>query len=125
MRLLNPLDVIVGKPAKFGEPIVLDLDGLGIRSMEFDKSRNKYLIVAGPYFSNDALPGTAKALETRLYTWSGAAADKPELKSVKLSGLSIESAFFYPRSKSVTAHLLSDDGENGCTNSFQSVLFDF
>jgi hypothetical protein len=52
--LLNPLKVIEGKEARFGDPIDLDLDGYGIRSIEWISDK-KFLIVAGPYHENAEL----------------------------------------------------------------------
>src|SRR5207249_2978588 len=42
--LENPDEVIAGKAAKFGEPILLRLDGLGVRDMAYQNGR--YLIIA-------------------------------------------------------------------------------
>jgi hypothetical protein len=46
VRLLNPNQVIEGAPAKFARPRLLDLGGLGIRSLS--SHRGSYLAVAGP-----------------------------------------------------------------------------
>ena len=46
----------------FGEPILLDLDGLGIRSMEYSRSHKAYFIVAGPHDQQGRFA---------LYRWSG------------------------------------------------------
>ncbi len=43
--LLNPQELIQGRPARFGDPVLLDLGGLGIRSIELMGDR--YLIVGG------------------------------------------------------------------------------
>src|SRR5688572_12566541 len=43
--LQNPLQVLAGEAAKFGDPIALDLQGRGIRSIERVGSR--YVIIAG------------------------------------------------------------------------------
>jgi hypothetical protein len=46
--LLNPDEVIEqAKPARFGEVILLDLGGRGIRSIDFVQSRKEYWITAG------------------------------------------------------------------------------
>lgn len=51
LPLANPKELIKGNEAKaiFGDPIELDLDGLGIRSIEYWQSQNRYLIVAGAF----------------------------------------------------------------------------
>jgi len=47
--LENPRDVIdAGTPPAFGDPIVFDLGGHGIRSMEYSPYHDAYFIVAGP-----------------------------------------------------------------------------
>lgn len=121
-KLLNPVEVIGGLPAKFDAPIALDLGGFGIRNIEYYKAENKYLIVAGPYHSNE--PTAIHAVETgRLYFWSGNVGEPPEpAKNTDLTGLNIEAAFFFPQSEHTVA-LLSDDGslEN---NSFRLRSFD-
>ncbi|MBL7154674.1 MAG: DUF3616 domain-containing protein [Phycisphaerae bacterium] len=50
IRLNNPQEVALnGEAADFDPPILLDLDGLGIRSMEYSPTLGKYLIVAGSH----------------------------------------------------------------------------
>ena len=115
VRLLNPLEVIEGKEAKFGDPIDLDLDGYGIRSIE-SRNKNEYIIVAGPYHENMPTAGQ-KREESRLYLWS----DKLKwLNKIKLNDLNIEAAFFYPQDDGKSVQLLSDDGNKPSCNSFRS-----
>jgi hypothetical protein len=52
--LKNPGEVIRGKPARFGDPIFLDLGGLGIRSIE-RAADGLYLIVAGRHDEGGAV----------------------------------------------------------------------
>ena len=66
----NPAEVIEGKHAKLGKPIVLDLEGLGIRSIDYFEARKEYLIIAGPFDS-----GSKK--NSHLYEWTGSAKDAP------------------------------------------------
>src|ERR1043165_7727785 len=47
LPMLTPDAVIHGQAAKFGEPILLDLQGLGIRDMAF--WAGQYAIIAGSY----------------------------------------------------------------------------
>ena len=61
--LLNAGEVILGRPARFGEPIQLDLGGYGIRSIGRDK--DKYLIIAGPH-DND---GESRGGTLRCRSW--------------------------------------------------------
>jgi hypothetical protein len=58
--LLNPAALIEGSPALFGDPILLDLAGRGIRSITLWQDR--YLIIAGSHANGGA---------SRLYAWDG------------------------------------------------------
>ena len=62
--LNNPNGVLAGEKARFGDPVLLDLGGLGIRSLEM--VNGGLLIVAGPA---EARKGTATP--SALYRWSG------------------------------------------------------
>lgn len=97
--LENPADVIDGKAATLGRPVMLNLDGRGIRSLDYVEARKDYLIVAGP-------PGPTGAFA--LYRWSGQADQAPE-KLRDLAGQP-EALFLYPDDAN-TLHLLSDDGD--------------
>lgn len=109
--LENPLAVIQnGVDAQFGEPIELDLGGLGIRDITFRKD-NQYLIVAGPYHDN-----SNNLEKTKLYLWDSKSNVLEHLSSIDLQDLNIEAAFFYPGNDEFV-QLLSDDGKDG----FQSL----
>ncbi len=115
MTLLNPLEVIEGKEARFDIPIDLNLDGYGIRSIEAH-NKAEYLVAAGPYHENSGKKNT-KREESRIYLWS----DKPRwLENIRLNDLNIEAAFFYPQENRNYVQLLSDDGKPSCNNSFRS-----
>lgn len=123
VELVNPLEVIEGKAAEFAAPIVLGLNGLGIRGMEYDTPRRLYFIIAGPYFDRQEinLP-RGKALEQRLYLWSGKRAERPEFRQeVNLTGFNAETAFLYPGAKTRSVELLSDDGKSSCRDGFRSL----
>jgi Protein of unknown function (DUF3616) len=62
VTLKNPGEVIKGEPAQFGDPILLDLGGLGIRSIE-RVSPERYLIIAGSHGEGGI---------SRLFRWTGA-----------------------------------------------------
>lgn len=67
--LLNCTEVIEkGKRAEFGEPVLLDLGGLGIRSMEYSRFHKTYFIVAGAH---------DEAAEFVLYKWGGKREEHP------------------------------------------------
>ncbi len=70
LPLLNATAVIdSGAPARFGEPIRLDLGGRGVRSIEHSPAHGGYFIAAGSH---------ENARISALYRWSGRAADKAE-----------------------------------------------
>jgi len=116
VTLLNPLDVIEGKGARFGDPIDLDLDGYGIRSIEL-LNDEKFLIVAGPYHESVEAENTGKG-PSRLYLWSSG---KPRwLDNINHRGLNIEAAFICPQKANLSVQFLSDDGKPKCENSFRS-----
>ena len=96
----NPAAVVSGGRAGFEKPILLDLGGRGIRSI--DRVEGHYLIVAGPV--GDV--GTFA-----IYRWSGEPADPPILQVQLNSGtVAPEALLPVPTSKEVT--LLSDDGSS-------------
>lgn len=99
--LRNPFEVIDGRPIKLGEPLLLDLGGLGIRSFEYWPERKVYVIAAGPRGRG----------ECRLFTWSGDAASSPRLaEQVHFKHFSPEAIVIYPDSATVGIQVLSDDG---------------
>lgn len=101
LTLENPNALLEGKPARFGELIELDLEGLGVRSIEYFPKRKSYLIVAGHYDSG----GTSK-----LFEWSGKSTEKAkEISKIDLTKINPEALILYPNSN--TIQLLSDDGE--------------
>jgi hypothetical protein len=110
----NPRDVVgvvdgVKKPI-FGNPRLLELQGRGIRSIEW--INNTYVIVAGPH-------GEAKDSDIKppfaVFTWSGKEADTSPvmMKNVEFpDGFSPEAVFAIPGSSNMM--LLSDDGTKKC-----------
>lgn len=98
LPLLNPNDLLEGKPANFGDPILLDLEGYGIRDMALWK--DQYLLLAGPYNSEG---------ETKLYQWAGGKAQPEKIKGVKLKHFNAEAIIVYPDGRG-PIQLLSDDG---------------
>jgi len=96
--VLNPVALVEGTArARLGEPVRLDLGGLGIRSLSW--WRGRYLIISG---------GTAGEATSRLFTWRGGADAPVAVDSVDLTGLNPE-AFFTPEDADEIL-LLSDDG---------------
>ena len=102
--LLNPAELVTavsGRKARFGEPILLELRGRGVRSIDRDLSGRGYWIVAGPASDGGAFT---------LYLWSGQTKDAPRfVDSTELVGLRPE-ALFELQADSGTLQILSDDG---------------
>lgn len=96
-----------GAKAQFGEPILLDLDGLGIRSFEYWPERRSYLLIAGP---------TGESGEFRLLRWSGRISSRPEvLDGFRFDKLGVdeeaspEGLLIHRRSE--TVYVLFDEGK--------------
>jgi hypothetical protein len=96
--LTNPDQVIAGQRAKFGEPILLDLDGLGIRDIVF--YQDKYIVVAGPFDGGG---------REKLFSWSGSATRPKLFKQVKLKQLNPEAVAVYPDKALSEFQLFCDD----------------
>lgn len=99
--LKNPDDVLEkNQPPIFGEPVLLDLASLGIRSMEYSHFHKAYFIIAG---TSDDSPKFA------LYRWSGKKENQPVLvRHLKQSNLSPEAMITFQDSEKF--FVLSDDG---------------
>ncbi|MEN6307837.1 MAG: DUF3616 domain-containing protein [Anaerohalosphaeraceae bacterium] len=100
IRLENANEVIdKGTAGRFGEPVLLDLGGRGIRSIEYIESDQSYLIAAG------AVDGTA---DYAFYRWI------PKTGLLKPIGISVpdtfnpEAIFICPGQSGIG--LISDDG---------------
>lgn len=99
--LLNAPEVIEGQRVRWGPPIELDLDGLGVRSIEYWADAKRYVVVAGP---TDG--GTCE-----LYFWSGSPADPPEhVDGLNLKKWRPEALVIYPGQPLDRLQLVSDDG---------------
>jgi hypothetical protein len=66
----NPDEITAedAKPVEFGEPCLLDLNGLGVRSMEYWPSRKCYLVLAG---------AADKTFDYRFFTWKPGSKVRP------------------------------------------------
>ncbi|MFH1718098.1 MAG: DUF3616 domain-containing protein, partial [Planctomycetota bacterium] len=92
-----------GETPVFGEPILWDLQGLGIRSMEYSGFHKTYFIIAGGPDDDDA--GFV------LYRWSGRKGQKPVLVRKLDTGRSeFTPEALIPFAGSDRLLLLSDDG---------------
>ncbi len=97
--LLNPSEVVVGRPPRFGDPIQLDLGGLGLRGMGF--AGGDYYVIGGP---------ARGGREARLFSWKGGSDTPQPVAGVSLTGLNPESICFPEVAGRQTALVLSDDG---------------
>ena len=101
--LLNPNRIIdAGAAPVFGEPILWDLKGLGIRSMEYSRFHKACFVIAG---------GPDEDVGFALYRWSG----KPDSPPVLEQKLNLGKSKFTPEAlvpfgKSGKLLMLSDDG---------------
>jgi len=101
IELYNPEEVVLsGVPAEFGPPLLLDLGGLGIRSIEYSPTLGQYLIIAGSHKSTDDEP-----LQI-LYKYNMTTGVLTELDDFPI--IAPEAMFQFPDSNDI--QLLSDDG---------------
>ena len=98
--LENPAQAVAGEKPKLGAPRLIDLDGRGIRSIDYHKTLRQYVIVAGSYKSGG---------DFRLYLWDAATDNPPQhVKSVDFGKLGPEAIVVYPHQTAI--QFLSDDG---------------
>ena len=98
----NPERVILGmSDPDFGDPIRLDLGGLGIASMAWVPQQDAYYVVAAPHDRDG---------ETRLYRWSGDPKEAPALvQEIRPADFATEGLAASPDGKRLL--LVSDDGD--------------
>ena len=97
--LNNPGELIEGKPARFGEPVLLDLGGRGVRDMALVGGR--YLIIGGSF------EGGGKF---HLYAWAGGTNAAHKIPEAKFKGANPEALLTYPGTPEGEFQILSDDG---------------
>jgi Protein of unknown function (DUF3616) len=96
--LLNPDAVIEGQPVQLGQPILLDLGGLGIRDMA--QWQDEFVIIAGPYNNTG---------QFKLFTWTGGKSKPQPMAVPSLKGFNPEAAIIYPDKGLSAFELLCDD----------------
>jgi hypothetical protein len=104
--LLNPREVIAGAAARLGEPVLLDLGGLGVRDLR--ATPEGCLILAGGHRGGGAF---------RLYQWAGPGAAPRQLALPLPGDWTPEALLPATRAGRRVLLLLSDDGTreiNGC-----------
>jgi hypothetical protein len=103
--LLNPDGILFKeKKAAFGDPVLLDLGGLSVRSIEFVTSLDAYLIIAGPRSGGN---------DFQLFTWSGKTRDRAALFPIDAAWMrrekfTPEAFVVFPETGELL--LISDDG---------------
>lgn len=101
--LTNPSEVVQGGTARLGDPILLDLGGLGIRGL--GRHGSDYLILAGP---------TAGEGESRLYRWTGDDRPPDWIREVQFAGLNPEGMVWVTMDSGPRLLVVSDDGARVC-----------
>jgi hypothetical protein len=124
--LLNPGDLVEGRgPARFGEPVLLPLNGLGIRSI--DRWNSQFLIVGGTADGKG---------DSWLYQWDGSSHPPRRLEHVRFGDINPEAITVIPQGQTAADLLVvSDDGtveidcveckrlKNPAQKRFRSVIF--
>ena len=99
--LNNPQEVVAGKSARLGAPILLALGGRGVRSIDYVPAMRQYIIMAG---------AAGVSGEFQLYRWTGVADDNPvAVNGTSFSGLQPEAMSAYSGPE-VRILVFSDDG---------------
>lgn len=99
--LLNPREIVTDAQARarFGEPLLLDLQGLGLRSLA--RTGNRYLMIAGSYDGEGA---------SKLFEWQGSTNQPRLLAHPELKGLNPEAIEILPGDGPARLLVVSDDG---------------
>ncbi len=97
--LANPAEVITGARARLGQPVELNLGGLGVRDLAF--AAGQYLIIGGPAGSGG---------RSHLFFWGGPGTKPRRVVHAQLRGLNPEAIIRYPQRGWQRVQLLSDDG---------------
>ncbi|HOW63927.1 MAG TPA: DUF3616 domain-containing protein [Candidatus Paceibacterota bacterium] len=97
--LLNPDRVIEGQAAELGNPVLLDLNGLGIRDLAWTGDR--YLILAGPFEGKG---------DCHLYEWPSPGGTPRLWTQVSLKKMTAEALVLFPDLGLEKILILSDDG---------------
>lgn len=103
VALKNPAQVVEQKePPLFGDPVLWDLKGLGIRSMEYSDFHKAYFIVAGPHDEKRSF---------FLYRWDGQENTQPALvRKIQIYADKFTPEALVSFKNSPAFLLLSDDG---------------
>jgi Protein of unknown function (DUF3616) len=97
--ILNPPETIDGGKARLGDPVLLDLGGLGVRDMVW--SGKEHFIIGG---------GVKGAARARLFRWEGGTAPVEEIKGTGFKHFNPEAITVIGTGESRELLVLSDDG---------------
>lgn len=97
--LKNPGELLEGRPARFGDPVLLDLGGRGVRDLALVGGR--YLIIGGSF------EGRGKF---HLYSWAGGTNAAQKISEAKFKGANPEALLSYPGTPDGEFQIVSDDG---------------
>jgi len=107
--LLNPAELLQGRPARIGEPISLDLGGLGVRDLAW--SGREWFFIAGRMNGG----GTA-----RLFRWPGLGSPPERVEHSGLKHLNPEALTVFGEANRPRLLVLSDYG-NRSESEFRSI----
>jgi hypothetical protein len=127
--MINPEEVLEGEKAKFGEPMLVDLDGNGIRGLS--SHNGDFLIAANDPEGDEHTP--------KLFRWDGNAPHAAPIQSLHFGDLNPEALAILPDYREGTVLVLSDDGnrpigpdqckckdlKDRSRRRFRSVTFDY
>jgi hypothetical protein len=97
--LLNPAEVVQRSRARFGDPLLLDLQGLGVRSLA--RVANGYMLIAGSADGNG---------KSHLYSWAGGSETPRRIHRPELAGLNPEAIEQLSDGQATRLLVVSDDG---------------
>ncbi len=97
--LLNPSATVGGERAQLGDPILLDLGGLGVRSLGW--GNGKYFIIAGHYGDTGV---------SRLFEWAGPGNTPMLVDAINFTGTNPEGIAFDAAQGAQDLFVFSDDG---------------
>jgi hypothetical protein len=97
--LKNPGELLNGSRARFGDPILLDLGGRGVRDIDWVGTH--YMIIAGPYDGKGHF---------HLYEWDGPGAKPRKIPETHFRDMNPEALVVYPGAPANQFQILSDDG---------------
>jgi len=97
--VLNPKEVLDGQKLRLGDPILLDLEGLGVRDMVW--SGKEHFLIGG------GVKGAAKA---KLFRWTGGTAAPEAVKGTGFKHFNPEALTVMGSGPDLELLVLSDDG---------------